>query len=74
MLFQYIHLHYVHCISASSRLFKTPSAGVIGENVEVGPVTAGRAEVALVGVVAAVRLTRPIAPAVNGPIEFSRSI
>ena len=53
---------------------KTPSAGARVVHVAVVPVTAGRVEVAVVGVVATAGLTRPIVPAVSGPVEFSRSV
>ena len=68
------YLHYAHCISASLRLFETPSAVVRVAHVVADPVTGGRVEVASVCVDATVGLTRPIAPAVSGPIEFSCSV
>ena len=71
--FKYVHLHYAHCIRASSRLFKTPSAaGKVAHEV-AGPVTAGRVEVAHVRAAAIAGLTRPIVPA-DRPIEFCCSV
>lgn len=70
MLFQYIHLHYVHCISASSRLFKTPSAAAKVVHAAADPETVRRAEDAAICADGTVRLTRVIVPADSRPIEF----